>query len=402
METMSDVSNNTSPTSKIFERKRRRMRIILAIVVSLLVLSILNMISTTSIYSSTTVNSVVKNHIGYIVVGVVLSCIVSMIDYRNYHKNSWSKFFLIISLVILSFVAIGARLWPNIIPTINGSSGWIRVFGRSFQPSEFIKLPFVLVLSHLLANCDEKKADGYGIILTVLPIIVGFSILINFQNDTGTIIHYAIILLFMLFCSKIDIKRTILLVTPFIGIVIGYLIRIYVAGYDATAGYKTRRIWGFLVGILNNEYDDNIGYQVGQSVMAFGNGGIIGQGYANGTQKYSYLPEIRTDFIMATVGEEFGFAGMLIFIIVLYLLFSVIKSTAIDCEDVFGKYLAMGIGGLLITQVWINLSVALGLIPVFGIPMPLISAGGTSIITILFGLAIILNMNFNSHNKLEK
>jgi len=400
----SDLSlneNDISPAKKIIlVRKKRRKRTILIIVFSLLAMSVINMISTTSMYSSVPNNAMVVRHVRYILIAVGFGCLVSAMDYRKYHRNSWSRFFLLSSLAILFFVVIGGRVWTAMVPTINGSSGWIRIFGISIQPSEILKLPFIVVIAHLLANCDEKKITNWGIIFTVAPVIAAFSFLISFQNDLGTAIHYFVILAFILFCSKIDIKMIVGGIAVVFGGGLGILGYIYMSGYDTLTSYKSRRIWVFLEGIIKNVYDDNIGYQVGQSIMAFGNGGTIGQGYANGTQKYSYLPEIRTDFIMATFGEEFGFAGMLIFLIGFYILFNVIKSTALDCEDIFGKYLGMGIGGFIITQVLINLYVALGLVPVFGIPMPLFSFGGTSIVTTITGLAIILNMNFPK-NKLE-
>lgn len=374
-------------------RKKRRNKSILVILISLLVISIINMSSTCLYYTSTVFNSTVRNHVFYLLFSFGVFCVFCGIDYRKYHKNSWTRFILISCVLVLLFILIGAKVWPSVVPTINGSTGWIRLPGISIQPSEMIKLPFIIILAHLLSGCDEKKIKNLGIVFTVFPILAAFSILIIMQNDLGTTIHYFVIFLFMLFCSKIDMSKIVFVTTAGMSIGVGILVYVYTAGYEAMTSYKWKRIWAFLAGILKNEYDDNIGYQVGQSIMAFGNGGGIGQGFANGTQKYSYLPEIRTDFILATFGEEFGLAGMIVLIIGFCLLFSVIRSTAVECEDNFGKYLAMGIGGFIITQMLINMFVALGLIPVFGVPMPILSYGGTSLLTIFISMGIVVNMN---------
>lgn len=380
-------------------RKKRRNKSILVILISLLVISIINMSSTCLYYTSTVFNSTVRNHVFYLLFSFGVFCVFCGIDYRKYHKNSWTRFILISCVLVLLFILIGAKVWPSVVPTINGSTGWIRLPGISIQPSEMIKLPFIIILAHLLSGCDEKKIKNLGIVFTVFPILAAFSILIIMQNDLGTTIHYFVIFLFMLFCSKIDMSKIVFVTTAGMSIGVGILVYVYTAGYEAMTSYKWKRIWAFLAGILKNEYDDNIGYQVGQSIMAFGNGGGIGQGFANGTQKYSYLPEIRTDFILATFGEEFGLAGMIVLIIGFCLLFSVIRSTAVECEDNFGKYLAMGIGGFIITQMLINMFVALGLIPVFGVPMPILSYGGTSLLTIFISMGIVVNMNSDKSKK---
>ncbi|MGF6907235.1 FtsW/RodA/SpoVE family cell cycle protein [Fusobacterium sp. PH5-44] len=382
-------------------RKKKRNRSILIILISLLVISIVNMFSTCLYYTSTAFNPTVRNHTFYLLFSFGIFCAFCVIDYRNYHKNSWSRFVLIGSLALLLFILIGAKVWPSVIPTINGSTGWIRLPAVSIQPSEMIKLPFIIIIAHLLSSCDEKKITNMGVVLTVFPILATFSVLIIMQNDLGTTIHYFVIFLFILFCSKIDMSKIVFVTTSAMAIGFSILVYVHTAGYEAMTSYKWKRIWAFLTGILNNEYDDNIGYQVGQSIMAFGNGGSIGQGFANGTQKYSYLPEIRTDFILATFGEEFGFAGMIVLIIGFCLLFSIIRSTAVECEDNFGKYLAIGIGGFIITQMLINMYVALGLVPVFGVPMPILSYGGTSLVTIFASMGIVVNMNSNKRNRLK-
>ena len=151
----------------------------------------------------------------------------------------------------------------------------------------------------------------------------------------------------------------------------------------------------YVDGIINDGYTGNIdiGYQVAQSLLAFGNGGLFGVGYGNGAQKFSYLPEIHTDFIMALFGEEFGLFGVMLIVAMYLILYNISMNIAMTSKDYFGKYLVVGVAGMIITQVLINLFVAVGLLPVFGIPMPLFSYGGSSIITILTGIGIVLSVN---------
>ena len=153
------------------------------------------------------------------------------------------------------------------------------------------------------------------------------------------------------------------------------------------------RIKSYIDGLFFGNYSDEYGYQVKQSVYAFGSGGFFGKGYANGVQKYSYLPEIHTDFIMATFGEEFGILGMFFVIGLFFTLYHLIITTGRESKNYFGKYLAIGMGAQIITQVIINIFVAVGLLPVFGLPMPFFSYGGSAMVTMGIALGIIHNIN---------
>ncbi|MGL6130387.1 MAG: FtsW/RodA/SpoVE family cell cycle protein, partial [Fusobacteriaceae bacterium] len=162
------------------------------------------------------------------------------------------------------------------------------------------------------------------------------------------------------------------------------------------------RIKSYVEGLLNNTYDQDKGYQVGQSLLGLGNGGMFGTGYGNGMQKYSYLPEIHTDFIIASLGEEFGLVGIMIIMALFFALFNRIKGTAVECDDYLGKYLSVGIAGYIFIQFLINISVAIGLLPVFGIPMPIMSFGGSSLLTVFTALGIIFNINLVKRREAKK
>lgn len=377
------------------KRKRARNRGIVLLLFFLVILSNLNMASASfySIYFEGI--KVIRNHFIYIILGIICFIITSKINYKLYNKNKISGILLLLSTIIFIIIIIGSKIpsLSRVIPHVNGAIGWIRFGSFSVQPSEMMKLPFIIIIAHIMEKCEEERYNDKKILFSLLPVMGIFMLLINLQKDLGTSIHYFGIFAFMLFMSRLNMK----LIVGSVGAVlvsIGGLFY-YVSNLTdlSNESYKIKRVGSFLNGLLKNEYDYGIGYQVGQSLIAFGSGGLVGKGYGNGVQKYSYLPEIKTDFILASYGEEFGFIGMLLLLTIFLLLFNIIQKTAVETKDYFGKYLAIGIGGYIIIQMVINLSVALGILPVFGIPMPFFSSGGSSLITVFSALGIIININ---------
>ena len=377
------------------KRKRARNRGIVLLLFFLVILSNLNMASASfySIYFEGI--KVIRNHFIYIILGIICFIITSKINYKLYNKNKISGILFLLSTIIFIIIIIGSKIpsLSRVIPHVNGAIGWIRFGSFSVQPSEMMKLPFIIIIAHIMEKCEEERYNDKKILFSLLPVMGIFMLLINLQKDLGTSIHYLGIFAFMLFMSRLNMK----LIVGSVGAVlvsIGDLFY-YVSNLTdlSNESYKIKRVGSFLNGLLKNEYDYGIGYQVGQSLIAFGSGGLVGKGYGNGVQKYSYLPEIKTDFILASYGEEFGFIGMLLLLTIFLLLFNIIQKTAVETKDYFGKYLAIGIGGYIIIQMVINLSVALGILPVFGIPMPFFSSGGSSLITVFSALGIIININ---------
>jgi len=377
------------------KRKRARNRGIVLLLFFLVILSNLNMASASfySIYFEGI--KVIRNHFIYIILGIICFIITSKINYKLYNKNKISGILFLLSTIIFIIIIIGSKIpsLSRVIPHVNGAIGWIRFGSFSVQPSEMMKLPFIIIIAHIMEKCEEERYNDKKILFSLLPVMGIFMLLINLQKDLGTSIHYLGIFAFMLFMSRLNMK----LIVGSVGAVlvsIGGLFY-YVSNLTdlSNESYKIKRVGSFLNGLLKNEYDYGIGYQVGQSLIAFGSGGLVGKGYGNGVQKYSYLPEIKTDFILASYGEEFGFIGMLLLLTIFLLLFNIIQKTAVETKDYFGKYLAIGIGGYIIIQMVINLSVTLGILPVFGIPMPFFSSGGSSLITVFSALGIIININ---------
>ena len=297
--------------------------------------------------------------------------------------------FLFLSLGLFIVVALGPS---SVFPTVNGGKGWIRLGSLSLQIPELLKVPFVVSIAGIFARGkDTKEKISYKKNFWTAFIYTGaFTAFITLAlKDMGTAIHYVMIAGFMIFLSDISNKFLSFVISSFV--ISGISIFYYVLNF--TNGYKQHRLKVYLEGILYNNYDRVDNYQVYQSLIAFGTGGIFGKGIGNGVQKYNYIPEVETDFAIANLAEETGFVGMIIVLFLFFTLFVLIMNIAGKSKNYFYKYLVSGIAGYIITQVIINIGVAIGLIPVFGIPLPFISAGGSSILALSLSMGYIIYIN---------
>lgn len=377
-------------------KKRRRSIVFITLILS--VLSILNMLSV-GFYKEDLFS--VKKHIIILFGSFLMASFPAYLNYKIYRNKKMQIFILLSSISILVVLLIGTKMNLPFVKVVNGATGWIDLKITTIQPAEILKIPFIIIMANVLAKAEENKLSTKIIIINSTIVFSLFGILILKQNDLGTVLHYGAILLFMLFLTKIDKKLII-------GIISAGILTILTGSYfilkysDSISGsYKISRIKMFLEGLIFEKYVGNtdIGYQVWQSLLAFGNGGILGRSYGNGVQKFNYLPEIHTDFIMALFGEEMGFVGVIIIVILFFILYNLIVDIGVSSKDIFGRYLSLGIAGYIISQFLINIFVALGLLPVFGIPMPFFSYGGSSIMTIFVGLGIVININNSMFDK---
>ena len=299
--------------------------------------------------------------------------------------------FLFLSLGLFIVVALGPS---SVFPTVNGGKGWIRLGSLSLQIPELLKVPFVVSIAGIFARGkDTKEKISYKKnFLTAFVYTSAFALFITLAlKDMGTAIHYVMIAGFMLFLS--DIPNKVLYPIFFGGLAAAPALLSFFS--KVLTGYKQHRLKVYLEGILHNNYDRVDAYQIYQSLIAFGTGGIFGKGIGNGVQKYNYIPEVETDFAIANLAEETGFVGMFIVLFLFFTLFVLIMNIAGKSKNYFYKYLVSGIAGYIITQVIINIGVAIGLIPVFGIPLPFISAGVSSILALSLSMGYIIYVNNN-------
>jgi cell division protein FtsW len=281
----------------------------------------------------------------------------------------------------LGLVLLVLLLIPGIGYRVGGSTRWIRFAQVSFQPSEFAKLALIIFLAYFL----EKKGDRIRTFsLGFLPVLIiaGTMIyLVILQPDFGVALFLATMVFMLLFIGGARISylvSSVVLALPVIYLLI------------TKVDYRYNRIATFL-----NPWEDpsRTSFQMVQSLLAFGSGGLFGTGLGGGSQKLFFLPAPHTDFIFSVIGEELGMVGVTI-ILGLFILFTIRGiRIALMAEDPFGTFLAAGITAMISMQAIINMGVVLGLLPTKGLTLPFISYGGTSLLINGLGVGILLNIS---------
>jgi len=310
----------------------------------------------------------------FALLGILIMVVIARIDHQFYRKIAYP----ILGISLISLVAV---LLPGIGVKIGGATRWLKIMGLSIQPSEFAKLALIIYMAYSLA---KKKNNIKRFSVGVLPhlIISGIMLaLIVKEPDMGTAMCIGTVAFILLFAAGVrmhHLSLTFLLVAP----IIYYLI--------VNFGYRLQRILTF----LNPwEYPTNSGFQIIQSLYAFGSGGVFGQGLGGGKQKLFYLPEPHTDFIFSVIGEELGLVAVLLVLVVFLVIIYRGIRIAILSSDLFSTYLALGITTMIGLQATIHMGVTMGLLPTKGISLPLISYGGSSLLVSLIGLGILLNIS---------
>ena len=309
-------------------------------------------------------------------IGLGLMVVMMNFDYRRLAKPT--VVFPAVAIQVLLLVM--ALFWD---PTHN-THRWLRVGWVTLQPSELAKVIVVIFLAYFL---DMRKGEIADWKRTLLPIglVVGTdALLILKEPDFGTTLALAMIVAAMLFVAGLP------LVYFGYGMMAAFPL-MFLLIFDTS--YRMRRVMAFL-----HPYTDplGVGFQIIQSYIAVGTGGIAGLGLMEGKAKLFFLPEPQTDFIFAVISEELGFIGALV-VIALFgvILWRGIRAAA-RCSNDFGRLLAIGITVMIVGQALVNISVVIGLLPTKGIPLPLISYGGSSLVMTLFAIGILLNISQNS------
>ncbi|WP_055107472.1 stage V sporulation protein E [Paenibacillus ihumii] len=316
----------------------------------------------------------VKRQLLFAVLGLVAMFFMMNLDYR--HLRKYAKIGLLVCFALLVIVLV-----PGIGVVRGGARSWLGISSFGIQPSEFMKLGMILFLSYWLSKEDYKITIFTRGLLPPLAVMGLAFGLIMLQPDlgTGTVMMGASLLI--VFTAGARIKHLAGLAA--IG-VIGFV------GLILAAPYRLQRITAFL-----DPWSDPLGagYQIIQSLYAIGPGGLAGLGLGMSRQKYSYVPEPQTDFIFSILAEELGFIGGLLVLLLFLVLVWRGMRVAMTVEDSFGSLLAVGIVGMVAVQVVINIGVVIGLMPVTGITLPLISYGGSSLTLMLTALGILLNLS---------
>jgi cell division protein FtsW len=284
-------------------------------------------------------------------------------------------------ILIVSVLLLVAVLIPGIGYRAGGAMRWLKIQSVSFQPSEFAKLGLVIFLAYFLTKKDEKiRSFSFGFLPTVLlsGLVV---VLVAREPDLGAALFLSVMVFLLLFVSGarvIYMAGALLLTIP----VVYYLLM--------NVGYRYKRLMSFI-----RPWDDPTGasFQIIQSFLSFGSGGLFGLGLGEGRQKLFFLPAPHTDFIFSVIGEELGLVGAMV-VVLLFFVFTVRGiQIGLSLDDRFGAYLALGITLMISLQAVINMAVVLGLLPTKGLTLPFISYGGTSLITNLVGVGILLHLS---------
>ena len=284
-----------------------------------------------------------------------------------------------IPLLVFSFVLLVLVFLPSIGVSAGGARRWIRLWPSTFQPSELVKLSMVIFLARYI-SMPEYRTDSFISFIKPIFIMIIFQIAILKQPDFGAAMSLAFLTFAMLFLSGTRLRYLASLLVFAMPVIFKLV----------TEPYRLRRLISFL-----DPWEDaqGSGFQLVQSFIALGSGGLAGVGLGSSKQKLSYLPESHTDFIFSIIGEEFGFIGVSVVIALFLLLFIKGISIANKAKDGFVYYLAVGLSLMISLQALINFAVATGLVPTKGLPLPFVSYGGSALLVNLAAIGILLNIS---------
>jgi rod shape determining protein RodA len=343
---------------------------------------ILSVISVLEIYSATLhtkFHGFQRMQILWIAGGLAAMFVMSVLDYHKLLTAIyWIYAFCLVSLVAV--LAVGTR--------VNGGRRWIKLPGGvHFQPSEWVKLVLIVLVARYFANLAGRELTWSDILKAIAMVAVPMLLVLK-QPDLGTALTYSPVLLLGLFLGGIDWKKG--------GVIL--LILLLGAGVVWKSGkilkpYQKARLTSF----TNPDADPRgSGYQILQSKIAVGDGGVFGRGANRGTQTQGdFLPIPYTDFIFAAFSEEHGFVGAILVLLLYFLILMRLIQNAQTAADLPGAFLVMGVAAVLLFQIAVNVGMVLGLMPVTGIPLPLMSYGGSSVLFTFLALGMVMNVRMS-------
>ncbi|PPR47052.1 MAG: Rod shape-determining protein RodA [Alphaproteobacteria bacterium MarineAlpha5_Bin9] len=321
-----------------------------------------------------------KKHIIRFFLSSLLLIFISLINLKFIYKYAYLFFIICLSLLLI----------VQIFGTLGyGAKRWVYLLGISIQPSELIKIGIILALGKYYHDLRYDRIGKISnLFLPLLIIFLPFTLII-LQPDLGTSLMIVVLGVAIMFSAGVKLWKFIL----------GSLSLIFIAPFvwNFLKPYQQKRLFSF----FNPELDPlGSGYQIIQSKIALGSGGIFGKGFLQGTQSYlDYLPEKQTDFIFTLIGEEFGFLGLIFILILFLIIIFICFYISVISNNIFGRIVSIGISINLFLYVLLNTFMVTGLIPVVGVPIPLISHGGTVMLSIMTCFGILMNIGINSNQK---
>lgn len=310
----------------------------------------------------------------WVLLGMFFMLVIFLIDYRVINEGAYIIYGISVGLLLVVF------LYGY---TTHGSQRWISLGGFSFQPSELMKLTIILALARYFD--DHKSHESYTLrelFIPVLIVIVPFLLILK-QPDLGTALIIMIIFSSIVLFIGINWKSVFIILA-------GCLVLIPI-GWHFLKDYQKDR----LITFLNPDNDPlGAGYHIIQSMIAVGSGGIFGKGFIKGSQtQLKFLPEQQTDFVFSVFAEEWGFTGALVLIIMFMSLILWGLKIALHSRDLLGTLIAFGITAFISWEVFINIGMVLGILPVVGIPLPFLSYGGSAMVVLMTAIGLLMNVS---------
>jgi cell division protein FtsW len=295
-------------------------------------------------------------------------------DYRRLEK-------FVLPFLGLSVLLLVLVLLPGLGVSVNGSRRWLRLGPLSFQPAELAKLALVVYLAAFLARKRDELGEFWRGMVPPLAVGGTLAALVLAQPDLGSCLTLLVLTVGLLFLAGAPTRSLALLVGPALSLA---ALAVWLAPY------RMRRVFAFL-----DPWQDprGSGFQIIQSWLALGGGGLTGRGIGESKQKLFYLPEAHTDFIFAVLGEELGFLGAAAVVVLFAVLVWRGLRIGIRAADPFGAYLALGITVLVATQTLVNLGVVTGMLPTKGLPLPFLSFGGSALLMTMLATGMLLNIS---------
>lgn len=313
-----------------------------------------------------------KQHATRFCFGLGLLFLVALVDMRTWFRFAYPLY--AVSLALLIVVAV-------IGTTVNGAKSWLSFGPINFQPSEAMKIALVLALAHYYQTLSaEKVSRPLALVIPMLMVLVPVALVLS-EPDLGTAAIVAAVGAGVIFFAGVS---WVYFVSAIIG---AWAVLPFV--WNSLRDYQKERLLTF---VDPSRDPSGSGYHITQSKIALGAGGYEGQGFMQGMQaKLDFLPEKHTDFIFTMFAEEHGFVGAMALLSLFVILLMFISFMALRCKSRFGKLLAAGAGVGLFVYVFINVAMVIGLVPVVGVPLPLVSFGGSAMITVMISMGLVLN-----------
>jgi cell division protein FtsW len=314
-----------------------------------------------------------SKQVAWSLIGATLLILLMRIDYRLYRHP-------LVVYGALGAVALGLVIVFFMRPA-NNTHRWLNLAGVGVQPSEFAKLAAIMFTAMMLERRMESINDLRASIVPIVGVASALAMLIFFEPDFGTAAALVVTVAVMLFAAGLSYRYMVALACAVVPVAVVALM---------AEPYRVARLLSFLDPEANRR---GHGWQQWQSLIAVGSGGVTGVGIGNSTQKMAYLPEPHSDFIYAVLSEEAGLIGATVVLIAFCVIAWRGLAAALRAPDRFGAFLALGITAMIVVQAFVNISVVLGLMPTKGIPLPFVSAGGSSLIVSFIAMGVLLNVS---------